>query len=80
MNIFPNPSIDIVNINIELEKKQNIHLRISNSLGQTVINDSEFNTKLYNKQIELNKLASGIYILSISSNAIYIKESLIVID
>jgi len=80
LNVFPNPSRDIININIKLEKRQNIHVRISNSLGQTIINESELYTNSYSKQIDLDNLSNGIYTLSISSNEIYVKESLIVID
>tara|TARA_Y100000766_G_C18911852_1_gene608763 strand:+ start:321 stop:3149 length:2829 start_codon:yes stop_codon:yes gene_type:complete len=80
LNIFPNPSKDLVNISFEVENKQYINIKIINSLGQTILKDSDIYAKSYNKQLDLNNLPNGIYIISISTNLITIKESLIIID
>ena len=80
LNIFPNPSKDIVNINIELENTQNIIVKIINSVGQVIMNESKFNAKSYNKHVDLNNLPSGSYMISITSNSLSIKELLIIIN
>ena len=80
LNIFPNPSKDIVNINIELENRQNINVKIINSIGQTIMNESKLYAKSYNKHVDLNNLPSGSYMISITSNSLSIKELLIIIN
>ena len=80
LNIFPNPSKDIVNINIELENRQNINVKIINSVGQTIMNEINLYAKSYNKHVDLNNLPSGSYMISITSNSLSVKELLIIIN
>jgi hypothetical protein len=64
LNVFPNP----VKHRLFIEGKTNIqNIRIYNLLGELVYSESEIHTS--NKQINVETLKSGIYILQIESES-----------
>lgn len=68
-NIYPNPFVSFVEISMNSNIKTDAQVRIFNSLGQMVFNESKFvKTGENNFNIDLSKLSSGIYNLSITSN------------
>ncbi len=66
LNLFPNPSSDILNISVQLEKKEDITISIINSNGRLLesrlINDRYGN---YNSSIDLKNYKSGTYYLQL---------------
>lgn len=74
LNIFPNPTQDFLNIELDNEMHGNLTLRIVNTLGQTVL--QQYISKNQNEErweINLSKLPIGNYQLMVSN-----RESLIV--
>ena len=63
-NIYPNPSIHEVQLEIQAQNSDELTLEIYNSAGQ-VVNTTSFviNTGLNNKIINIEQLKSGVYIL-----------------
>ena len=68
INIYPNPSKDIININFE-SNLSNVSVEILNSLGQVLVlqNLEDVSTK-YTKQIAVHNLPSGVYLLRVKSD------------
>ena len=68
INIYPNPSKDIININFE-SNLSNVSVEILNSLGHVLIleNLADVSTK-YTMQIAVHNLPSGVYLLRVKSD------------
>ena len=77
-NIFPNPSNDLFNISFVSNRKQDLRLRVINSLAEEVflIELQQF-TGEYTKGIDLSNYATGIYFLEIETNDGIINKKLI---
>ncbi len=66
LEVYPNPSRDIFNIAFELEKKQNIEIRIVNLLGEEVfIEKKDDFIGAFAKQINLSKHPKAVYFLEV---------------
>jgi len=63
--LFPNPTDGRVTIKLEKEY-QSIHILVTNTLGQTIINRTDFQTNQL--ELEINE-ASGVYFIEITSNS-----------
>lgn len=71
LEIGPNPVVDQLNITLQLAEKEEITIRIINSIGQTMTKmekslDKGFNTWTISN---LNKLAAGTYLLQLETNS-----------
>ncbi|MAJ98697.1 MAG: hypothetical protein CMD07_05460 [Flavobacteriales bacterium] len=64
INIYPNPTSGIVNINFILRNKENSVLKIFDSSGRKM-KEIIFDQKNVNEKVDLSKFNSGIYILEI---------------
>ena len=64
INIYPNPTSGIVNINFILRNKVNSVLKIFDSSGRKM-KEIIFDQKNVNEKVDLSKFNSGIYILEI---------------
>lgn len=75
INVFPNPSNSIINIEFDQIKLGNINFEITNTLGQTVISQTSAVTKgIVHHNINTSSLNSGFYYLKITtSQGIYFK-------
>ncbi|MCC7298792.1 MAG: T9SS type A sorting domain-containing protein [Bacteroidia bacterium] len=75
INVFPNPSNSIINIEFDQIKPGNINFEITNTLGQTVISQTSTVTKgIVHHNINTSSLNSGFYYLKITtSQGIYFK-------
>ena len=71
ISVYPNPAIDVININSEVPVDQ---LILRNSVGQVVISESFVTT------LNVNSLASGLYYLSGQSNGAIIGSQKIIIQ
>ena len=66
LNIYPNPSNGLINVELDLLEPIHLDLSIINFLGEEVFSDNIINQKSqYKKTIDLGKIASGIYLLYI---------------
>ena len=66
LNIYPNPSNGLINLELDLLEPIHIDLSIINFLGEEVFSDNIINQKSqYKKTIDLGEIASGIYLLYI---------------
>ncbi len=61
INVFPNPSNGILNINIPLTETHNSTLEIVNSLGQSVFELAENTSGNYEKRIDISSQPAGMY-------------------
>ena len=61
VKIYPNPGKAIFNIKTDLQKAQNVNLRIFNTDGEIVLTGSIKKTKLVQEQINLEQFPSGLY-------------------
>lgn len=68
-NIYPNPNNGRFQIDFDILKTNDIEINIYNSMGQVVYSEIEnsFEGK-YSKNIDLNSLSRGIYLININSN------------
>ena len=66
--VYPNPSDGIFNISFNVEKTNNIEIKIIDLTGRTVFTDNQNNySGIYKKQIDISSFAKGTYILNIKS-------------
>lgn len=62
LNVYPNPTSDILNVNFTLLQSSKIQLSIVNQLGQTIITQQVTgNTAQNTVQLDLSNLATGLY-------------------
>jgi len=69
VNIYPNPTSDVVNIDINAISNSNIEILVVNTLGQTVLSNSNVNVTTGSNSVVLNvsSLEVGIYMVNITS-------------
>lgn len=63
VKIYPNPSLNTINISTEQNEFENSELEITNSLGQTVLKEK------FKSEIDVSKLPKGFYNLKIISES-----------
>jgi hypothetical protein len=62
VRIYPNPLINKLNINFEMNRSENNNIQITNTLGQTIYSKDTLTQK---QEIDLSFLESGIYYLRV---------------
>ncbi len=78
INIYPNPSLDIFNVEFISLITQNLQVKIINSIGDVVFMDSSKNyIGEYKKQINLGEYSNAIYFLEIQTDNGVINQKLI---
>lgn len=77
-NLYPNPTTGVLNVNTINKTKQAMTLRIMNAIG-VVVFEKVYNDVVINDQLNLNKLGSGIYFVSIG-NSVEQSTSKIVVE
>jgi hypothetical protein len=65
INVYPNPSNGKFLIEMPTQKDENIQLRVTNMLGQTVFEENIFMSENNSKEIQWNVVSKGIYLLQI---------------
>lgn len=67
ISVFPNPSKSIVTVQFKMEKEQTVKLELLNVLGQPVLISNEISSpQIFNKELNISDIPSGIYLLKIS--------------
>jgi len=80
VNVFPNPTIDFVKINFELEKSCNVKIILCDILDKeiTELHNDFTNEGLFNKTFTVENLSKGVYFLKILIDGKYITEKIVV--
>jgi hypothetical protein len=68
IKVFPNPAHDVCNIQIELNKAQNIEMKMFNSVGQQVWIKSNSDFKQGTELVDVSKLSVGVYMVQVHVN------------
>ena len=78
LQVYPNPSRDIFNISFTTQVKQELEIRIVNTLGEQVFIESKYQfIGKYTKQINLAEYPKAIYFLEIETDEEVINKNLI---
>ena len=70
LEIYPNPSRDIFNVEFSTDEAQEVEIIVVNSIGQEIFNERVEVEDQYIKQIDLSNYSKGIYNLSFNTNQI----------
>ncbi|MDD2387554.1 MAG: T9SS type A sorting domain-containing protein [Bacteroidales bacterium] len=65
---FPNPVIDILNVSVFIEQKQDLNFRIINTQGQMILHRSEKNIEagIYIFQFDVKSFPPGMYFINLN--------------
>ena len=78
VNIYPNPTNDIINLEFDLEGFNDLKLEIINAQGQIVYNSKLYSDRFYKEIINISGYSKGIYYIKISnSELIHISKVII---
>lgn len=78
LTIYPNPSQDVFNVEFTSLIKQDLELRIINSIGEIVYTDNVNNhIGKYSNSISLEKYSKAIYFLEIQTDEGIVNKKLI---
>ncbi|MBC8266538.1 MAG: T9SS type A sorting domain-containing protein [Flavobacteriales bacterium] len=79
LEVFPNPSRDVFNISFDLEKKQDLEIRIINVIGELIYwEEKEKFSGAYTKQINLDKYPKAVYFLEIETEKGIVNKKIII--
>jgi hypothetical protein len=65
--IYPNPSFDIFNIELNVQNFQEIEIRVVNSIGQQIYLERVEVEGVYREQLDLSNYSKGVYNLTITT-------------
>ncbi|MEZ4775799.1 MAG: T9SS type A sorting domain-containing protein [Bacteroidia bacterium] len=68
MNVYPNPSEGLFNLEIELAKSDDLKISVYDMKGQQVFGVSHNRAIRFEEQIDLSKLSSGVYMLNVTTS------------
>ncbi len=78
LNAFPNPVIDVINLDIQVEKTDTYSMRLINNLGQLVQTTQWDLTEGQNrKMIDFNESTSGVYIIQLTNGTETISQNVV---
>ena len=69
VNLFPNPSSGIFNLNIALEAQKDLKVQVVNTLGQTVQQFAELNSYGDSFALDLSEQPNGVYFVEVTAGA-----------
>jgi len=78
-NIFPNPAGNRVNVNLELEKSEDVSIGLFNTLGQQVFDKKLEAIQTVDLDVSTQDLPQGIYFVNIKVGELIINKELILI-
>jgi hypothetical protein len=67
IQLYPNPSSDVVNLSITFHQEETVHLQLYNLLGQTVWSVNLDKTQRVQTTVPVQQLANGVYLLQITA-------------
>jgi Secretion system C-terminal sorting domain len=66
--LSPNPTTGFVNLNLELDKTDDVLVRVFNLNGQSVVNQRFSSVAKVNQNLDLSQQANGIYVVSLTTS------------
>lgn len=79
VNLFPNPSTGIFTLNLNSDFNKNINIKIYNSLGLVIFEQSNIVLKgKYSKTMNLDELPNGVYFLNVYNNNVNTIKKIII--
>lgn len=66
--LSPNPTTGFVNLNLELDKTDDVWVRVFNLNGQSVVNQRFSGVSSVNQNLDLSQQANGIYVVSLTTS------------
>lgn len=66
--LSPNPTTGFVNLNLELDKTDDVLVRVFNLNGQNVVNQRFNGVNKINQNLDLSQQANGIYVVSLTTS------------
>ena len=76
--LYPNPANNTLYVNAGTKKEGNISFKISNTLGQVVLDKTQSTVSGGNYQLSLDNISSGVYFISVSTPEKTITRKIIV--
>ncbi|MBK9982766.1 MAG: T9SS type A sorting domain-containing protein [Saprospiraceae bacterium] len=67
VSLYPNPTKDILNVTLSIDKVESIHISISNMIGST-LNYQNFIDHALTAHFDLSNLPAGVYFISIQTD------------
>lgn len=77
INIFPNPSYGIVQVDANLSERENVTIQVLSMHGQ-VVYQSEQNAQRINERIDLSSASNGMYMIRISNDQFTYSEKIVI--
>ena len=65
ISVYPNPAKAFVTVNGNFKEKVNSELRITNILGQELVNLSFEASSTFTEEVDISKWAAGVYTLQV---------------
>ncbi|MBD2766773.1 T9SS type A sorting domain-containing protein [Hymenobacter sp. BT664] len=75
--LYPNPASSEVRLGVKLTKPSAVKIAITDMVGRTIMEFSEFHRQSFNKQLDLSKLAVGIYMVNVTIDNVTSKGKLL---
>ena len=80
VNVYPNPTKDLLNIEFNSSDVNNISISILNNLSQQIVIDNENNfSGSYKKSFNINSLSKGVYTLKIEAGEKTINKKVVIL-
>jgi len=84
MSIYPNPAINMINLNLELSELSNFaEAKIYNQSGQLLrkikLSDDNLNSGVYNFELNTSEFLTGIYTIKVELESGYLVEKLVIL-
>ena len=76
ISIFPNPTSDRINLDLELNSPAELTINIFNNIGALIYQDYDYAFGELNKECDLSNYHQGIYFINIISMLLYTNNNL----
>ncbi|MFT6983851.1 MAG: hypothetical protein ACJAUD_002631 [Crocinitomicaceae bacterium] len=74
-NVYPNPSVGLINIELSGEFDEYTHVNIVDGTGKSVYVDNVLNDRIH--VIDLSAIPKGVYTMQMMSTNVYKKQTLV---
>jgi hypothetical protein len=78
MNLYPNPSDGLFNLYLELFKRNDLEIKVTDLSGKVVFADLVRKALIYKEELDLSELSKGVYILSLQAGENKIFRKLVI--
>ena len=70
--LYPNPATNQVNLTLSAKRKEKLHYQVYDNVGRMIMQQTtEVLAGVNSFPVDIGRLSSGVYYLSLSSNSIY---------